>query len=77
MIPRLFLDNIDEEELEKMEEEELEVRRRQLEEELGEWEDIWFYARESKLMEVKSKIRRIDRKIEAKKREQTDQGMLR
>ena len=67
-IPRLILYNLDEEELERMEEEELEAKRKLLEDELKEWEDIRYYARESNLKKVKGKIRRIDRKIEAKKR---------
>ena len=39
VIPRLVLDNI---ELEKMEEDELEAKSKQIVEELREWEDIWY-----------------------------------
>ena len=49
VIPRLVLDRSDDEEWEMMEREELENKKRQMEEELSEWENIWFYARESKL----------------------------
>ena len=73
VIPRLVLDTIDEEEFEKMEKEELEAKRMQLEAELGEWEDIRYFARERRLKEVKMKIRRIDKKIQAKKREERNE----
>ena len=69
VIPRLVLDRSDDEEGERMEREELESKKRQIEEELSEWENIWFYARESKLREMKKKIKRIELKIAAKKRE--------
>ena len=36
-----------------MEQEELETRKREMEDELKEWESIRFYARESKLKEMK------------------------
>ena len=69
VIPRLVLDRSDDEEWERMEREELESKKRQMEEELSEWENIRFYARESKLREMKKKIKRIGLKIAAKKRE--------
>ena len=72
VIPRLVLDKIDEEELERMEREELEAKKEQLEVELSEWEDIRYYARENKLKEVRMKIKRIERKIEARKRDDPD-----
>ena len=57
-----------------MEREELEAKKTQLEKELGEWEEIRFYARERRLKDVKLKIKKIDKRIEAKKRE--DSGNL-
>ena len=68
VIPRLVLDRFDEEEWEKLENEELESKKKQMEDELAEWENIRFYARESKLNDMKRKIRRIEKKISARKR---------
>ena len=39
-----------------------------MEDELAEWESIRFYARESKLKDMKRKIKRIEQKISARKR---------
>ena len=70
VIPRLTLERIDEEELDKLERDELEAKKEQMEAELSEWESIRYYARESKLKEMKKKIKLIDKKIEARKREE-------
>ena len=69
-IPRLVLDRNMDEEIERMEEEELEKRREQLEQELKEWSNLKFYAREYQIMEKKRTLRRIEGRIKAKKRAQ-------
>ena len=72
-IQRLVLDENDEE-LDKLEEEELNRRKEQLEKELEAWSSIKYYARELQQKETKRKLARINKRIEAKKRELTDSG---
>ena len=66
-IPRLVVEDLDENEreIEKMEEEELLQRREQIERELQEWSDIRFYAREHQLREKRRQLSKIERRIES------------
>ena len=73
-IPRLVMEQQDDEEIDKLEEEELNRRKEQLEEELQAWSNIKYYAREQQMRETKNKIRRIEKRILSKKREQADAG---
>ena len=66
-----MLDENDEE-LDKLEEEELNRRKEQLEKELEAWSSIKYYARELQQKETMRKLDRINKRIEAKKRELTD-----
>ena len=69
-IPRLMVDQQANKEILQMEEEELWRKREQLEEELREWSQIKYYAREQELREKKKQLYRIEGRIKAYKREQ-------
>ena len=69
-IPRLIVDQQADKDIKQMEEEELWKRWEQLEEELREWSQIKYYAREQELREKKRQLSRIEGRIKAYKREQ-------
>ena len=75
-ITRLVLDDQKDEELDRMEEEELIRKREQLEADLLAWSSIKFYAREQQMSETRRQLSRIDKRIKACKREQieTEEG---
>ena len=66
------MDDQKDEELDKMEEEELIRKREQLEADLLAWSSIKFYAREQQMSETRRQLSRIDKRIKAFKREQTE-----
>ena len=68
-ITRLVLDDQKDEELDRMEEEELIRKREQLEADLLAWSSIKFYAREQQMSETRRQLSRIDKRITACKRE--------
>ena len=71
-ITRLVLDDQKDEELDRMEEEELIRKREQLEADLLAWSSIKFYAREQQMSETRRQLSRIDKRIKACKREQIE-----
>ena len=66
-IPRLIIEEEDEEELDKLEDEELARKREQLEHELSTWSNMKFYARERECREKRRRLEKIERKITARK----------
>ena len=75
-IPRLIIEEEDEEELDKLEDEELARKREQLEHELSTWSNMKFYARERECREKRRRLEKIERKITARKREQDHEGKI-
>ena len=73
-IPRLVIEELDEQEIDRMEEQQLKNLREELEKEMEIWTEKRSIRRDKELKRIRKKLTRIDKRVEACKRGQTSFG---